>query len=70
VSLELFGREFHATAHHIDGEVRGAELSGHPFFAGVLFQPERKGLKGELPPLVRDFVGAIVRAKSAKNLIN
>jgi CTP synthase (UTP-ammonia lyase) len=67
---QLFTGEFHATAHDLDGEVRGAELSRHPFFAGVLFQPERKALKGELPPLVRDFVGAIVRAKSSENLIN
>ncbi len=67
---QLFAREFHATAHDLNGEVRGAELSGHPFFAGVLFQPERRALKGELPPLVRDFVGAIVRGKSSQNLIN
>jgi CTP synthase (UTP-ammonia lyase) len=57
---QLFAGEFHATAHDLNGEVRGAELSSHPFFAGVLFQPERKALKGQLPPLVRDFIGAAI----------
>lgn len=63
---QLFAGGLRATAHDLDGEVRGAELCGHPFFAGVLFQPERRALKGELPPLVRDFVGTIVRGKSPK----
>jgi CTP synthase (UTP-ammonia lyase) len=62
---DLFGGDFRATAHNLAGEVRGAELSGHPFFAGTLFQPERRALRGELPPLVRDFVGAIVRGNSS-----
>jgi CTP synthase (UTP-ammonia lyase) len=59
---ELFAGPLRATAHDLDGEIRGAELSGHPFFVGTLFQPERKSLKGELSPLIRDFVGAIVKA--------
>lgn len=59
---ELFSGPLRATAHDLDGEVRGAELLGHRFFAGVLFQPERKSLKGELSPLIRDFVGATVGA--------
>lgn len=59
---EVFAGPLRATAHDLDGEVRGAELSGHPFFVGMLFQPERKSLKGELSPPIRDFVGAIVDA--------
>jgi CTP synthase (UTP-ammonia lyase) len=56
---ELFNGALRATAHDLDGEVRGGELAAHPFFVGTLFQPERRSLRGELPPLVRDFVGSI-----------
>lgn len=59
---KLFGGPLRVTARDADGEVRGAELSGHPFFVGTLFQPERKSLLGQLPPIVRDFVEAVVRA--------
>jgi CTP synthase (UTP-ammonia lyase) len=62
----LFAGKLHATAHDAEGEVRGAELSGHPFFVGVLYQPERKSLKGELSPVVRAFTEAIVQRKSEK----
>ena len=41
------------------GEVRAIELSGHPFFVATLFQPERRALKGEVPPLVKAFCAAI-----------
>jgi len=44
------------------GEIRGAELPSHPFFAGVLFQPERAALRGEVPPLVLAFVKAVALA--------
>lgn len=40
------------------GDIRGAELESHPFFAGVLFQPERAALRGEPPPLVVAFARA------------
>jgi CTP synthase (UTP-ammonia lyase) len=33
-----------STAWDDDGDVRGIELDGHPFFVGTLFQPERGGL--------------------------
>jgi CTP synthase (UTP-ammonia lyase) len=59
---ELFSGSLRATAHDLNGEVRGAELLGHRFFVGVMFQPERKSLKGELSPLIRDFVGVIVES--------
>jgi CTP synthase (UTP-ammonia lyase) len=52
----LFAEEFRVTARDAGGQVRGGELRGHPFFVGTLFQPERRALKGELPPLVREFV--------------
>jgi CTP synthase (UTP-ammonia lyase) len=58
----LFDGAMRATAHDLNGEIRGGELEGHPFFVGTLFQPERRSLRGELPPLVRDYVGAIAAA--------
>ncbi|HVS52946.1 MAG TPA: CTP synthase [Opitutaceae bacterium] len=50
------------TAFDEAGEVRAAELppTVHPFFVGTLFQPERAALRGEMPPLVRAFVRAMV----------
>lgn len=42
-----------------DGDVRGVELEGHPFFVATLFQPERAGLKGRVPPIVRAYLAAV-----------
>ena len=50
------------TARDEDGDARGAELPAHPFFAGVLFQPERAALRGEIPPLAMAFAGAVMSA--------
>jgi CTP synthase (UTP-ammonia lyase) len=55
----LFRDGLHATAHGANEEVRGVELAGHPFFVGALFQPERRALRGEVPPLVAAFVAAM-----------
>jgi CTP synthase (UTP-ammonia lyase) len=41
------------------GEVRAMELSGHPFFIGTLYQPERAALRGAEHPLVTAFVAAV-----------
>jgi CTP synthase (UTP-ammonia lyase) len=59
-AMEAAGLRF--TAFGENGDIRGAELTSHPFFAGVLFQPERAALKGETPPLVVAFVRAIAGA--------
>lgn len=59
-ALEAKGLRF--TAWDETGDPRGAELPCHPFFAGVLFQPERAALRGELSPLVVAFVGAVASA--------
>ena len=56
-ALEAAGLRF--AAWDDSGEVRGAELPSHRFFAGVLFQPERAALRGEVPPLVLAFVRAV-----------
>ncbi len=40
------------------GEARGVELDGHPFFIATLFQPERAALAGKRHPLIEAFVDA------------
>jgi CTP synthase (UTP-ammonia lyase) len=54
----VLSKDLRATAHDSEGEVRAVELAGHPFFVATLFQPERRALRGEVPPLVRAFVAA------------
>jgi CTP synthase (UTP-ammonia lyase) len=44
-----------------EGGVRAVELTGHPFFIGTLFQPERAALRGQTPPLVQALVEAVAR---------
>jgi CTP synthase len=58
--MEAAGLKF--TAWDDEGDIRGAELASHPFFAGVLFQPERAALRGETSPLVLAFVRAAASA--------
>lgn len=63
---EDFARKLAHTALKVsawdeDGEVRGVELSGHPFFVATLFQPERAALDGHPVPLVH----ALLRAAKA-----
>jgi CTP synthase (UTP-ammonia lyase) len=57
----LLDGNLRVAARDAAGEVRGGELRGHRFFVGTLFQPERRALKGEVPPIVREFVGAAMR---------
>ena len=61
-ALERAGLRF--TAFDDQGEIRAGELhpSVHPFFIGTLFQPERAALRGEIPPLVRAFVSAVLQS--------
>ncbi len=55
--------DMQVSARDPGGEVRAIELRSHPFFVATLFQHERRALAGELPPLVRAFVSAIVAAR-------
>jgi len=55
----LFDGTFRVAARDAAGEVRGGELQGQRFFVGTLFQPERRARKGEVPPIVREFVRAV-----------
>ncbi len=64
---EDFARELEHSAMKVsawdeEGEVRGVELSGHPFFVATLFQPERAALDGRPVPLVH----ALLRAANAR----
>jgi CTP synthase (UTP-ammonia lyase) len=61
----LFAGDLWATARGPEGEVRAGEIRDHPFFVGTLFQPERRALKGELPPLVREFARAVLASNPA-----
>lgn len=56
---QLFSGPLKPTAHGVSGEVRAFEVRDHPFFVGTLFQPERRALRGETPPLVVAFLKAM-----------
>jgi len=55
-----------ASALDAAGEVRAVELDSHPFFVATLFQPERKALEGNTPPLVLAFVEALAATRFAE----
>jgi CTP synthase (UTP-ammonia lyase) len=46
------------------GDVRGVELTGHPFFMAALFQPERSALAGRTHPVVVAFIRAAIECSS------
>lgn len=52
------GSELTFIAHDESGQVRAFRLTGHPFFIGTLFQPERRALAGSLHPVVRAFLSS------------
>ncbi|WP_027348911.1 CTP synthase C-terminal region-related (seleno)protein [Halotalea alkalilenta] len=57
----LFGDRLRINAEDESGEVRGFELSDHPFFVAVLFQPERAALEGKRVPLAEGLLAAAAR---------
>jgi CTP synthase (UTP-ammonia lyase) len=56
----LLAGPLRATAFDAAGDIRGVELQDHPFFVATLFQPERRALEGQLPPIVLALVRAIM----------
>ena len=52
--LEAAGLSF--TGFDDAGQIRAMELTGHPFFIGTLFQPERSALADRRHPLIEAFV--------------
>lgn len=59
----LFCNGLRPTAHDAGGEIRAVELESHAFFVATLFQPERRALKGEVPPIVAAFVAAMANRR-------
>ncbi|MFI5909156.1 hypothetical protein [Dactylosporangium sp. NPDC051541] len=62
--LEAHGLRF--TGHDDDGEVRVAELDGHPFLVGTLFQPELAGDGTRVHAVIRAFAEAAVAVGAAR----
>lgn len=60
LAAKLWDGAMRPAAHDDAGEVRAVELVTHPFFVATLFQPERRALRGELPPIVREFANAML----------
>ncbi|MGW7314267.1 CTP synthase C-terminal region-related (seleno)protein [Streptomyces sp. NPDC054865] len=56
----LAARGLRLSGHDEDGQVRVAELPGHPFFLATLFQPELSGDGTRPHPIVRAFAAAAV----------
>ncbi len=58
--LHLFhGSELRFVGFDQENDPRVFELSGHPFFVGTAFQPERSALRGENHALISAFVRAV-----------
>lgn len=60
--------DFRVCAETERGEVRAAERAGHPFFIGVLFQPQRSSRAGAPHPLIEAFVAAAMEHARARAL--
>ncbi|GAA4258723.1 CTP synthase C-terminal region-related (seleno)protein [Dactylosporangium darangshiense] len=63
-ALEAHGLRF--TGHDDSGEVRIAELDGHPFMLGTLFQPELAGDGTYCHPVIRAFATAAVSVSAQR----
>jgi CTP synthase (UTP-ammonia lyase) len=62
----LAGRGLRFSGFDDSGQVRIAELPGHPFFIGTLFQPELQGDGTHPHPIIRALAEAAVRHASAE----
>ena len=56
------GSAMRVEARDPNGAIRAMSLTGHPFFLGAAFQPERAALTGRRHPIVSAFLGAVVTA--------
>ncbi|MFF5231515.1 hypothetical protein [Dactylosporangium sp. NPDC000521] len=66
---ELTRHGLRFTGFDDDGEVRVAELAGHPFLMGTLFQPELAGDGSRCHPVIRAFAEAAVSV-AARSLVS
>ncbi|MEU4426994.1 hypothetical protein AB0F81_40755 [Actinoplanes sp. NPDC024001] len=64
--LRAHGMRF--TGHDDAGEVRVAELPGHPFYLATLFQPELAGDGSDPHPVIRGFVRAAAARQESSSL--
>jgi CTP synthase (UTP-ammonia lyase) len=62
----LAGHGLVFTGHGEDGAVRVAELPGHPFFLGTLFQPELAGDGTRAHPVITAFAAAVAGHTAAR----
>ncbi|ONN53203.1 hypothetical protein AC057_15045 [Acinetobacter genomosp. 33YU] len=51
---------FKFSAINSEGKVRAFELTDHPFFVGTSYQPERTAFRGNLHPIVDNFILAAI----------
>jgi CTP synthase (UTP-ammonia lyase) len=58
----LTGGALRPSAEDENGDLRGVELAGHPFFVATLWQPERAALEGVRVPLAEALVAAMKEA--------
>ncbi|MFI8390070.1 hypothetical protein [Streptomyces sp. NPDC085540] len=63
---ELAAHGLRLSGHDEDGQVRIAELPGHPFFLATLFQPELHGDGSRPHPIVRALAAAAVARTSGR----
>ncbi|RJL23061.1 CTP synthase C-terminal region-related (seleno)protein [Bailinhaonella thermotolerans] len=63
-ALQEAGLRF--TGHDDDGEIRVAELPGHPFYLATLFQPELSGDGPRPHPFIRAFAEAATAHAAAR----
>ncbi|OED40979.1 hypothetical protein AB833_10835 [Chromatiales bacterium (ex Bugula neritina AB1)] len=55
--IHLFeGTELTISAHDKDNDPRALEISDHPFYMGVAYQPERSALENHRHPLISAFI--------------
>ena len=61
--LSIFdGTDLTFTGFDGDGDPRAFELTGHPFFIGTVFQPERAALQGRAHPLITAFAHSAIHS--------
>lgn len=62
-SAALATQNLKITSWDLEGDVRGVELTDHPFFVATLFQSERAALQNRLSPLVVAWLQAAASLK-------
>ena len=62
----IFSHGLRVAGTDLDGNVRIAELSTHPFFMGTLFVPQLRSQPGKPHPLIVAFVKAAATFRAAR----